>query len=239
MQVAVRAIPDLRELADPEKIKAFDNFIQPNLDGANAIEVTDNDSRANAQIYALAIKPFAKAWDRGRKDIKKALAQEVDNRLKPTQARMDAALAHVDTEMRGYDEKLRQEAARLQRQADEERRKAEAELERRRKIQEARVEQGAEKRTEIPTEVERVEIAAPSAIQMDKRTRYIVKYRKETVDIDKLPDEFIIKTPHYAKIQDMAIALNKDIPENRKGVDDIPQKIPGVEFYWATSYRNA
>lgn len=237
VQVTVRAIPQMQELANRDAIANLAGLLKPNIEEAKKVVVKDANGRETAFFWCRTIKPFGNKLDSGRKLINKALKAEVDGRFQPLIDEIDGAVGNAEGQIRAFDEIERKKAVEAQRKADEERRKQEAELERRRKIQDAAIAAGKEKRTEIPAEVVRTEIAAPTIIAEDKRTHYRLRY--EVTDANQLPDGFFVKEPDRGAINKMALALEDAVPKDRKGIDDVPQKLPGVRFFWDAQYRMA
>ena len=236
VNVAVAAIPQLDQLASESAIQRFHDFITPNIEAAESLEVNNTDEDRVAEMYAIAISPFLKAWEDGRKTINRTLKETVDGRLIPERDRLQKALDTIKEKREAFHQKLAEEARERQRKFDEEKRKADAELARRQKIQDAAVAAGKEARQEIPQEVERTEIIAPTPTAMNRRITYRVEYT--VIDESALPDAFVVKTPNRAKLNETALALNDTIAKSRKGIDDLPQNVPGVEFTWKRVYRN-
>jgi hypothetical protein len=235
VKVSIAAIPTMSELASPDSIKRLRAFIKPNIEQALAVRVKDAGSKSEAYLWAGTLKPFSVTLDTARREINATLKAEVDGRLQPTITEIDCAVKHCENELRTYDTEQLRAAQEAQRKADEERAKEQAELERRRKIQEAAVAAGKEKRTEIPIEAPRVEIAKPVGIAADKRSHYRVRY--EVLDVEKLPEGFYVKEANKTAINEKALAIEGRYEKARKGIDEIPQEVPGVRFFWDAQYR--
>jgi hypothetical protein len=233
VEVAVRAMPKMDELASEERVKAIKDFLAPNIEQGKSLTVTNEDSKQVAYQFGCVLKPFGTSLDKARKQINAKCKEVVDGRLMPLITDINETMDHIEGSIDGYDEQERREAAERQRKLDEKRRKEEAELARRQKIQDAHVEKGHEARTEIPHEVERTEITVPTA--EDKRVHYRIRYR--VLNVADLPDEFIVKTENKAKLNQAALTLEDKFEKTRKGIDEIPQTVSGVEFYWDSVRR--
>jgi hypothetical protein len=235
VKVAVRAVPNMDELAEPKSIAAIQEMLKPNIDAAKSCKVSDGNSREVAFALARLIKPFGTKLDDTRKELNRVLKAEVDNRLNPVIIAISEGVSNCEGQIRAFDLEALKKAQEAQRKADEQRAREQAELERRRKIQDAAVEAGKEKRKEIPVEAPKTEIAVPVAVAEDKRVHFRLRY--EVVDVNLLPNEYVVRQPNRAKIQERCLAIEATFPKDRKGVEGIEQKVPGVRMYWESEYR--
>ncbi|HUV62604.1 MAG TPA: hypothetical protein VMW24_01840 [Sedimentisphaerales bacterium] len=238
VDLATTAIPTLQALGEPTRVAALRAAIQPNLDLLEAVVVQTDEQRAVACALIGAVKPMGDKLDEARRKINFACKTEIDGRFLPLINSIRTSVGVAQSARRTYDDEQMAKAREAQRLADEQAAKERAELERRRKIQQAAVEAGKQAITVIPEDetVKPTYISAPAVIREDSRMHYRLAYKITAVDL--LPEDYYTRVPNAMAIQTEMLALEKTYDKGRKGLDDIEQIIPGIEFFWNQVYRD-
>lgn len=202
-----------------------------------SVTVKTPADRETAKLYGRLLKPVVSGLDKRRLDltrtIRERLIDPINAEMNPVVKTGNAAVTHLNDQIRQFDRKA------IEKQREEQR-KADAEAARRRKLQDAAVARGGTPRKEIVAE----EISKPPVVQTDSSTYFRMGY--EIVDEAAVPKSVkfngqVVQVcrPDPGALSVIGAAMEANFERKEKGFADIEQPIPGVRFVWKQHFRRA